>query len=104
MMSAVMRRLLSRGGSNGPSQRKWYVVVVTAAALSGLTPASPRAELQQAESARPTFDVASVKQSDPNARGQFQFLPGGMAVIRGVNLRLLIQQSYDVRDFQILGG
>jgi uncharacterized protein (TIGR03435 family) len=62
--------------------------------------------LGQAQSGQkqPTFEVASVKPSDPNTRGQFQYLPSGNAIIRGVNVRLLIQQSYDVRDFQISGG
>jgi bla regulator protein BlaR1 len=52
----------------------------------------------------PAFEVASVKPSDPNARGQFRYLPGGTVVIRGVTLPLLIQQAYDVKDFQISGG
>ncbi len=59
---------------------------------------------QQAPSPRPVFEVASIRPADPNGRGQFQLLPGGTVIMRSVTLRLLIQQSYDVRDFQISGG
>jgi bla regulator protein BlaR1 len=79
-------------------------IILGAVACAVAQSASVRAQSQNATPAQPQFEVATVKPSDPNARGQFRYLPGGTAVIRGVNLRLLIQQSYDVRDFQILGG
>lgn len=53
---------------------------------------------------RATFDVASVKMSDPNGRGQFQILPGGTVVVHSAPLKLLMQQAYDVREFQVSGG
>ncbi|MGB6943658.1 MAG: TIGR03435 family protein [Bryobacteraceae bacterium] len=59
---------------------------------------------QEAPSSRPAFEVASIRPADPSGRGQFQLLPGGTVIMRAVTLRLLIQQSYDVRDFQISGG
>jgi bla regulator protein BlaR1 len=58
----------------------------------------------QASDSTPQFEVASVKPADPNGRGQFQYLPGGTVVIRNVTVPLLIQQAFDVRDFQISGG
>lgn len=50
------------------------------------------------------FEVASVRPGDPNGRGQFLLSPAGDLTARNVTLKLLIQQAYDVRDFQIIGG
>jgi uncharacterized protein (TIGR03435 family) len=55
--------------------------------------------------ARPSFEVASVKPSDPGQRGSsIMNQPGGRLVIRAVPLRALITFAYRVRDFQISGG
>src|SRR6516164_5076780 len=55
--------------------------------------------------AQQTFEVASIKPSDPNERRiGIGMRPGGMVNMTGVNLRLLIQQAYDVRDFQVSGA
>jgi uncharacterized protein (TIGR03435 family) len=55
--------------------------------------------------AQETFEVASIKPSDPNERRiGIGMRPGGMVNMTGVNLRLLIQQAYDVRDFQVSGA
>jgi len=59
----------------------------------------------QTPAPKPQFEVASVKPSDPNARGgRIGFQPGGRFVATGITLRFLIQQAYGVRDFQIIGG
>lgn len=54
---------------------------------------------------QPAFDVASIK---PNASGDhrimFRMAPGGAFNVTGANLRMLIMQAYDVKDFQITGG
>jgi uncharacterized protein (TIGR03435 family) len=58
---------------------------------------------QDAASA-PTFEVASVKL---NTRGGGMVLrpqPGGRLAVENFPLRLLIQNAYDVRPFQISGG
>src|SRR5215469_10481309 len=58
-----------------------------------------------AQSARPAFEVASVKPSDPAQRGMtIQTLLGGRFNSRGVPLRLLMTYAYHLRDFQIIGG
>ncbi len=50
------------------------------------------------------FEVASIKPSDPNERRiGIQGSPG-QARFTGVTLKLLIQQAYNVREFQISGG
>jgi len=52
------------------------------------------------------FDVASIKPSDPAAGGNMQIgvLPGGVFTATNATLKALMQQAYDVRDFQITGG
>jgi len=50
------------------------------------------------------FEVASIKPADPNGRGVMMRGGPGQVNFTGVTLRLLIQQAYGVRDFQISGG
>jgi hypothetical protein len=51
------------------------------------------------------FEVASVKPSQPDARGStFQFTPGGGVTVKNADLRGILEMAYDVRDFQISGG
>jgi uncharacterized protein (TIGR03435 family) len=72
--------------------------IVTLALIS-----SAAAFAQQA--AQPQFEVASIKPSDPNERRfMFRMMPGGGIDLHGVTLKALVQQAYDVRDFQVSGG
>jgi uncharacterized protein (TIGR03435 family) len=51
------------------------------------------------------FDVVSVKPSDPSTRGmQIGISPGGRFTATNATVKALIQQAYDVREFQISGG
>src|SRR6185437_11604051 len=51
------------------------------------------------------FEVVSIKPSDPLANNMnMGVAPGGGFEARGVTLRVLIEQAYDVRDFQVSGG
>jgi bla regulator protein blaR1 len=51
------------------------------------------------------FEVASIKPSDPNDRRMmFRMMPGGAINLHGITLKALVQQAYDVRDFQVSGG
>jgi uncharacterized protein (TIGR03435 family) len=54
------------------------------------------------------FEAASIKPSAPQGMGMMkvgmQMMPGGRISMSGVTVRLLIQQAYGVRDFQIVGG
>ena len=54
------------------------------------------------------FEAASIKPSAPMAMGRMRvgmdMMPGGRMSMSGVTVRLLIQQAYGVRDFQIVGG
>jgi uncharacterized protein (TIGR03435 family) len=57
-----------------------------------------------AQSSSNRFEVASIKPSDPNTQGiTFRNGPGTVN-ISGATLKLLIEQAYDVREFQISGG
>jgi uncharacterized protein (TIGR03435 family) len=57
------------------------------------------------QAAQPQFEVASIKPSDPNDRRMmFRMTPGGGINLHGVTLKTLVQQAYDVREFQIAGG
>src|SRR5215469_7742473 len=52
-----------------------------------------------------TFEVASVKPADPDARGNtYNFTRGGGITITNSTLRGVIQSAYDVPSFQIQGG
>jgi uncharacterized protein (TIGR03435 family) len=54
---------------------------------------------------RPEFEVASIKPSQPNAQGSSMGMrtPGTLSG-ENVTLKLLIQQAYGVRSFQIIGA
>jgi uncharacterized protein (TIGR03435 family) len=55
--------------------------------------------------ARPSFEVASIKPSDPGQPGSsIMNQPGGRMVIRKMPFRALMTFAYGVRDFQISGG
>ena len=51
------------------------------------------------------FEVASIKPSDPGGGGmQIGVTPGGMFTGKNVTVKALIQQAYEIRDFQVSGG
>jgi uncharacterized protein (TIGR03435 family) len=51
------------------------------------------------------FEVASIKPSAPGQRGvRIQIAPGGRFVANNVNVKFLIGEAYNIRDFQISGG
>jgi uncharacterized protein (TIGR03435 family) len=54
---------------------------------------------------KPSFEVATIKPSDPGQRGsQIGNQPGGRLVIRGVPVLGMMTFAYRVRDFQVTGG
>jgi uncharacterized protein (TIGR03435 family) len=51
------------------------------------------------------FEVASIKPSDPGTTGfRIGIEPGGVFTARNVTLKIMIEQAFEVRDFQISGG
>ncbi len=52
----------------------------------------------------PTFDVASVKPSDPAARNIQMSNSPGMFTAKNCTVKALIVLAYDLRDFQLSGG
>ncbi len=72
--------------------RRLAVMGLVAAAMAAVTMAQ-------------SFEVVSVKPSDPAVAGtRIGIAPGGIFQARGVTLKDLIQQGYEVLDFQISGG
>jgi uncharacterized protein (TIGR03435 family) len=73
--------------------RNAVFLVAGACALHAQTDASPK------------FEVASVKQTAPGARGRrARVTPGGGFVAENATVRQLIEGAYSVQDFQISGG
>lgn len=55
--------------------------------------------------AQKSFEVATIKPNAENDhRVMFRLLPGGGFSATGTNLRMLIMQAYNVKDFQVTGG
>jgi uncharacterized protein (TIGR03435 family) len=57
----------------------------------------------------PSFEVASVRPSNPNPPDAMSGMPrlmpvGGRLTVANFPLRLLIRVAYDVQDFQVVGG
>ncbi len=51
------------------------------------------------------FEVASIKPSDPNGHGvRIEMAPGGRFNASGVTVKFLIQQAYNIKEFQITAG
>jgi uncharacterized protein (TIGR03435 family) len=72
-------------------KRFFLIVLLAACTVFGQTP--------------PAFEVVSIKPSDPLANGtQIGVSPGGMFTAKNAPVKALIQQAYEVRDFQIAGG
>jgi uncharacterized protein (TIGR03435 family) len=74
--------------------------------LAGITLIILAACTASSQTAAPSrFEVASIKPSDPGAGGtQIGLSPGGTFNAKNVTLKALIQNAYEVRDFQISGG
>jgi uncharacterized protein (TIGR03435 family) len=52
-----------------------------------------------------SFEVASIKPAEPGARGSMLMMKtGGGFQGKNITIKLLIQQAYSVRDFQVSGG
>src|SRR5262249_28682573 len=59
----------------------------------------------QSTTTPPTFEVASIKPSQPGSRGWgMTRTPGGVLTMTRMSLHDLITLAYDVRDSQIFGG
>ncbi len=79
------------------------LAVVMSAVVAGQTPAvAPSGK-------PPSFEVASVRPSNPNPPDPMSGMPrlmpvGGRLTVANFPLRLLIRVAYDVQDFQVVGG
>ena len=76
-----------------------FRTAIMAAAL-----AAPSVFSQVSTDARPSFTVAAVKPSAPEARQGMTIQPGGRFVAAGFQLKLLILIAYHLTPFQMSGG
>jgi len=67
-------------------------------------PAPPPPRKRMAADADPSFDVATIKPSDPNMQGKGFRTNGRTFTTRGTTLNDLIEFAYDVHAKQIVGG
>jgi uncharacterized protein (TIGR03435 family) len=74
------------------------VTIVVAALLIAVAPSAP------AQSARPQFEVASVKPSAPGQQGLIEMQPNGRFVAYAATVRNLLTTAYRMRNFQVVGG
>lgn len=84
-------------------------VALLSARAQDATRAEVRGKAAQANaqpSASPTFDIASVKPTDPSngEMGMILVYPGGRLEIRGCTLMCLTTVAYDLQLWQISGG
>ena len=92
--------------------RKLLLWITGAAAIAGPIAFgvmnAPLGRAQSTEGAPKEFEVASIKPMEPAMHGlmrvEIQMAPGGRYIAKGVTLKLLLQQAYGVRDFQIVGA
>lgn len=88
--------------------RKLILGVAGAVAVAGpllVGALSVPASLAQSGKEAGSFEVASIKPSDPDSRGiRLGLLPGGGLRCQNVRLRQLIEFAYEVQPFQISGG
>ena len=54
--------------------------------------------------AESSFEVASIKPSEPDTQLKVDFAPGGRLIVTHATLRFLIKIAYDISDDQITGG
>ena len=65
-----------------------------------------RSQPQTPAQPTPSFEIISIKPTNPNGRtpiGTFTY-PGGRIIITNYSLRMLIHEAYNVNDDQISGG
>lgn len=77
--------------------------IVVCSFVLGVAPLG--AQSPSADSKPPTFDVASVKRNTSGS-GRFSILvqPGGRLVVSNVTLELLVENAYQLEEFQLVGA
>ncbi len=102
-----MQHRLNSGGEASVVRRA-LLVLVAALTLAGIPLGRARSQdpAQKPQAPAPTsFEVASIKPSEAQpGLIRMGFAPGGRYTASGVTVKMLIQQAYDLRDYQISGG
>jgi uncharacterized protein (TIGR03435 family) len=87
----------------GPNPLPLRLVRATDATAWTIPDAPPPPKKMKAD-ADPSFEVATIKPSDPNAPGQFLTVQGDRMVTRNTSLSFLITFAYNLHAKQISGG
>ena len=98
--------LLRRGRTFSPHASP-VGIIATALALGALmlvSPLAPRWIAFAQEPAHPSFEVASVKPSDPSDKPGFLHTDPGRMNLNGVTVKMLIQQAWAISGYRIYGG
>jgi uncharacterized protein (TIGR03435 family) len=99
-----VQRLLGAGPRElGPAGAPGVIVLSVAAALLAMNIDRLEA-LGQAQGEQPRFEVASIKRNTLNDRIVVIQSQNGRFTARGYTLRMLVQQAYQVQEFQIADG
>ncbi|MGC4050159.1 MAG: M56 and DUF3738 domain-containing protein [Paludibaculum sp.] len=108
LLKRVEAIMMHRGVNRLSFSRKILLGMAGATAVAGpllIGALSVPAGRAQSSSDSASFEVASIKPSDPDARGiRLGLLPGGGLRCQNVRLRQLIEFAYEVQPFQISGG
>jgi uncharacterized protein (TIGR03435 family) len=75
----------------------WAALILVPALLISAVPA--RAQLPQ-----PAYDVISIKPNQSGGKPRIGASPGGRLTATNVNLKLMIELAWNLRDYQISGG
>jgi len=51
-----------------------------------------------------SFDAATLKQTDDSEGGVFLTYPGGRVTVKGLTLKMLIVEAYNIQQFQVLNA
>jgi bla regulator protein BlaR1 len=98
--------LLRRGRTFSPRASASRVAASTAVLSALMLAASlaPRWIAFAQEPAKPSFEVASVKPSDPSDKPGFLHADPGRMNLNGVTVKMLIQQAWAISGYRIYGG
>jgi len=89
-----------------PSRRAEICLVVLFIMSRSLPVAAQVPRAASDSQAEPQFEAVTIKHPDPAAqyhKAGFYGTPGGR-VFLGVNVRMLVEYAFDLRDFQVAGG
>ncbi len=98
---------MARTGRWKPRRHPLTRAVLLATAAATVVPGLwnvPRSLAQSSPGARPAFEIASVKRSNPDSGGMSMTSDPGRLTLRNVTLKFCIEVAYGAKDYQLAGG